>query len=194
MTNKKLDRGFFIRDVLDVAPDLINKILARRLPSGEILRFRITETEAYRGEDDSACHAKAGKTKRTSVLYEIGGYSYVYLCYGIHYLLNVVTGNVDFPQAALIRGGIRLATPDNANKCEIASIALKNHDGPAKLTKAANINLSQNRLDLTCSDEIWIEDDGIIPLYATAPRVGIDYASEPYRSIHWRFIAHDVHI
>ncbi|MGI6752251.1 MAG: DNA-3-methyladenine glycosylase [Anaerovoracaceae bacterium] len=183
----RLERDFFTRDVLTVAPDLINKILARRIPNGEVLRFRITETEAYRGEEDSACHARAGKTKRTSILYETGGCTYIYLCYGIHNLLNVVTGHSGFPQAALLRGGIMLRENENSERDFSASPP--RHDGPGKLTKAAEIDLSLNGLDLTLSNEIWLEDDGVLPHYTTSPRVGINYASEPYRNMLWRFIA-----
>jgi DNA-3-methyladenine glycosylase len=113
----RLDYNFYGQEVLDVAPQLLGKLLVRKLETGELLKYRITETEAYCGEEDTACHARAGKTNRTSVLYEKGGLSYVYLCYGIHYLLNVVTGKKDFPQAVLIRG-------------------VEGYSGPAKLTKA----------------------------------------------------------
>ena len=91
------DREYFRRDVLCVAPDLVGRILVRRLPDGTLLRARITETEAYRGERDTACHACHGRTKRTEVLYHDGGTIYVYLCYGMHWMLNIVTGHVDGP-------------------------------------------------------------------------------------------------
>ena len=80
----RLDRDFFLRDALDVAPELIGKTLVRRLPDGNDIRLIITETEVYRGEEDSACHAHRGRTKRTEMLYRAGGAVYVYLCYGIH--------------------------------------------------------------------------------------------------------------
>ncbi|MDD4299002.1 MAG: DNA-3-methyladenine glycosylase, partial [Bacilli bacterium] len=100
----KLDLDFYMQDALTVAPLLIGKLLVRKLSCGQIIRYRITETEVYRGEEDSACHARAGKTKRTAILYQRGGYAYIYLCYGMHYLFNVVTGLKDNPQAVLIRG------------------------------------------------------------------------------------------
>lgn len=165
----KLDQAFYTQDVLVVAPLLIGKILVRRLEDGTILRYRITETEAYRGEEDTACHARAGKTDRTSILYEKGGYAYVYLCYGIHYLFNVVTGNKEIPQAVLIRG-------------------VEGFNGPAKLTRHMKIDKSLNKEDLTKSLSLWIEDDGYKAKYITDKRVGIDYATEPYKSIEWRFI------
>jgi DNA-3-methyladenine glycosylase len=166
---KKLDLNFYTQDVLTVAPNLIGKVLVRKLGNGEIIRYRITETEAYRGEEDTACHARAGKTNRTSILYERGGHAYIYLCYGLHYLFNIVTGSSDIPQAALIR-------------------AVEGYNGPAKLTKVMDINKNLNGVDLTTSDEIWIEDDGYRAEYIRDKRVGIDYASEPYKSIEWRFI------
>ena len=96
---KLQDREFFRRDVLCVAPELVGRILVRRLPDGTLLRARITETEAYRGEQDTACHASRGRTRRTEVLYHDGGTIYVYLCYGMHWMLNIVTGHADEPQA-----------------------------------------------------------------------------------------------
>jgi DNA-3-methyladenine glycosylase len=165
----KLGLRFYRQDVLIVAPALIGKLLVRKLDNGEILRYRITETEAYRGEEDSACHARFGRTDRTSILYEKGGYAYIYLCYGMHYLFNVVTGSLNNPQAVLIR-------------------TVEGYNGPAKLTKAMHIDKSLNGIDLATSDKLWIEDDGYKCEYIRDKRVGIDYANEPYKSIEWRFI------
>lgn len=166
--NKRLTSSFYRQDVLIVAPSLLGKLLVRRFADGVIKRYRITETEAYRGEEDSACHAKAGKTNRTKVIYKRGGFTYVYLCYGIHYLFNIVTGKENMPQAALIR-------------------AVEGYNGPAKLTKALDINLDFNDLDLISSKNLWVEDDGYKVDYITSKRIGIDYANEPYKSIEWRF-------
>lgn len=170
---QKLPQSFFTRDVLTVAPELLGKILAHKLPTGEVMRARITETEAYRGEEDTACHARAGRTPRTAILYEQGGLAYIYLCYGMHYLLNAVTGGQDVPQAVLIRAGF---------------VGDKNCNGPAKLTKAMGIDKVLNGADFATSAALWFEDSEPVP-YKTAPRVGIDYAAEPYKSIEWRFIA-----
>ena len=117
----KLDIDFYTQDVLEVAPKLVGKLLVRKLKDGQVLKFRITETEIYRGEEDTACHARFGKTERTKTLYEQGGRAYVYLCYGIHYLFNVVTGPKDYPQAVLIRG-------------------VEGYEGPGKLTKVLKID------------------------------------------------------
>ena len=102
---KKLDYDFFHRDRLTVAKDLAGKIIARKMPGGEILRVRIAETEAYGGEEDKACHASKGRTPRTELLYGRAGIIYVYLCYGMHWLMNVITGDEGKPEGVLLRAG-----------------------------------------------------------------------------------------
>ena len=159
MDRKLQDREFFRRDVLCVAPELVGRILVRRLTDGTLLRARITETEAYRGAQDTACHACHGRTKRTEVLYHDGGTIYVYLCYGMHWMLNIVTGHVDEPQAVLIR-----ACADGAN-------------GPGKLTRRLQIDKAFNDGDITTCPELWIEDDGRHFALETDTRVGIGYAA-----------------
>ncbi len=163
------ERTFYQRDCLEVAPALVGKILCRRLPNGTVLRLRISETEAYRGEEDTACHAHRGRTARNEVLYAEAGTLYVYLCYGIHWLLNIVTGEREQPQAVLIRA------------CESAP-------GPGKLTKALGITGEYNRRSILSCDDFWLEDDGMRPLVKTARRVGIDYAAPEDRDRPWRFI------
>ncbi|MBQ8297959.1 MAG: DNA-3-methyladenine glycosylase [Ruminococcus sp.] len=170
--NKRLGIEFFRRDCLEVAPELIGKILVHRLADGTELRERIAETEAYRGEEDLACHASKGRTPRTELLYGEAGVIYIYLCYGMHWLMNVITGENGQPQGVLIRAG------------EV-------HSGPAKLTKALRINGDFNGQPFCGNDEIWIEDDGFSPKLKTAPRVGIDYAGEYWKNIEWRFIAEE---
>ena len=165
----KLDNDFFHRDCLDVAPDLVGKILVRKTESGEIMKLRITETEAYRGTEDKACHASKGRTPRTELLYGKSGIIYVYLCYGIHWLLNVITGETGFPQGVLIR-------------------ACEGYEGPARLTKRLMIDKSFNGESFTENERLWIEDDGLRPDIRTAPRVGIDYAGEEWAAKPWRFI------
>lgn len=154
-----------------LAPRLIGKLLCRRTDSG-ILRYRIMETECYFGEEDTACHASKGKTDRTRILYGKGGISYVYLCYGIHSLFNVVSGKEGHPEAVLIRG-------------------VQGYNGPGKLTRAMEIDRSLNGEDMAVSRRLWLEDDGCRLQYRAAKRVGIDYATEEYRNILWRFIAED---
>ncbi len=168
---KRLLRTYFRKPATELAPDLIGKLLCRRTEKG-IIKYRITETECYYSEEDTACHASKGKTERTKVLYEKGGTAYVYLCYGMHSLFNVVTGKEGFPEAVLIRG-------------------VEGYNGPGKVTKAMEIDRSLNGIDMVTSKELWIEDDGERPEYIAAKRVGIDYATEEYRNILWRYIIRD---
>lgn len=164
----RLGEEFFHRDALEVASELVGKILVSRI-KGEEIRVRITETEAYRGEEDTACHAHKGRTKRTEVLYGKSGVIYVYLCYGMHWLMNVITGDENQPQGVLFRAGEEL-------------------NGPAKLTKALGVTGEQNLLSIIDNPKIWIEDDNVRHKYHTDTRVGIDYATEEYRKKKWRFI------
>ena len=168
---KRLGRNYYRRPATELASDLIGKLLCRRTEEG-IIKRRITETECYYGEADTACHASKGKTNRTRVLYEQGGTAYVYLCYGMHSLFNVVTGKAGFPEAVLIRG-------------------IEGYNGPGKAAKAMKIDRSLNETDMVSSKELWLEDDGVYPEYSAAKRVGIDYATEEYRNILWRFIIQD---
>lgn len=154
-----------------MAPSLIGKLLCRKIcdENGErIIKFRITETECYFGEEDTACHAHKGKTERTKTMYRRGGIAYVYLCYGMHSMLNVVSGPEGYPEAVLIRG-------------------VEEYNGPGRLTKALKIDRSLNGEDLVLSRELWIEDDGYCSEYVAGKRIGIDYATEEYRSILWRY-------
>ena len=112
---KKLDYDVFHRPCPEVARDLVGKVLAHRLPDGTALRLRISETEAYCGEDDTACHAHKGRTNRTEVMYMDAGTIYIYLCYGVHWLLNIVTGEENQPEAVLIRACVDANGPGNAS-------------------------------------------------------------------------------
>ena len=165
----RLTQSFFTRDVLKVAPDLLGCYLVRNNHSGTD-RYLITEVEAYRGEEDKACHAKIGKTPRTKVMYENGGILYVYLIYGIHWMLNVVTAEKDNPQAILIRG-------------------TKEVSGPGRLTKKLEIDGSFNGVNIARSELIWIEQSELKDKkVVTGPRVGVDYAGDYYSKIPWRYI------
>jgi DNA-3-methyladenine glycosylase len=164
----RLGDDFFARDCLEVAPELVGKLIVRKLPDGDELRLRITETEAYRGEEDSACHAHRGRTPRNELLYGKSGVFYVYLCYGIHWLMNVITGDEGFPQGVLIR-------------------ACEGFEGPGKLTKRLGIDKSFNRHSAVSDTELWFEDDGTQVSVTTDKRVGIAYADEADRDKLWRF-------
>jgi len=172
---RKLDKDFYIKQADVLAPALLGKILVRRREDGTRARGRITETECYLGEEDTACHAGRGrgKTERTQIMYRKGGVAYVYLCYGIHNMLNVVSGQEGSPQAVLIRG---------------INYGDKNLAGPGRLTKHMGIDRNFNGTDL-CGDTLWIEDDDCgTPEYTATPRIGIDYAAEEDRNRLWRFV------
>ncbi|MBI9066663.1 MAG: DNA-3-methyladenine glycosylase [Salinivirgaceae bacterium] len=166
---KKLPNSFFTRDVLTVAPELLGKTICRKFKDGTVKRFTITEVEAYRGEEDLACHASKGRTARTEVMYWEGGYMYVYLIYGIHLLLNFVSGEKDNPQAVLIRG-------------------IDDVVGPGRVSKALDIRKEFNQIHLLNNNELWVEDSGIIANYKSDVRVGVDYAGEYWKNRPWRFM------
>lgn len=166
------DMDFYHRDCLDVAPELVGKLLVRTSDSGEKIILRITETEAYRGEEDTACHASKGRTPRTEMLYREAGTIYVYLCYGIHMMMNIITGEKDQPQGVLIRA------------CEV-------YNGPGKLTKRLLIDKSFNGETILGNPRIAVADDGYRCEIVRKKRVGIDYAAEKDREALWRFCAAD---
>jgi DNA-3-methyladenine glycosylase len=165
---ERLPKDFFVRDVLEVAPEFSGKIMVIRLPDRSFGRFLITDVEAYRGADDKACHACRGRTPRTEIMFHEGGKLYVYLIYGMYWMLNVVTGKDENPQAVLIRG-------------------VENFKGPGKLTKAFGIDNSFYGEDVAISDRIWFEDAAVSPVVKTGPRIGIDYAGEYWKTRPWRY-------
>lgn len=185
----KVKKSYFLEeDVVSLAQDMLGKVLVTKF-NNKLTAGIITETEAYDGVNDKACHAYGGKrTARTEVMYAQGGISYVYLCYGMHHLFNIVTGSKDVPQAVLIRAiqplkGIeeilkrRNATKLSANLCV----------GPGKITKALGITTQHNAFDLT-KGKIWLEDENVQlkkSQILKGPRIGVDYAGEdaklPYR-------------
>lgn len=160
-----LKEDFFNRPVLEVAEDLIG---ARLIKDGRALT--ITELEAYDGPNDLACHASKGCTKRTRVMYGAAGVFYVYLCYGMYWMLNIVTGPAGYPAALLIRGA-------------------GDFNGPGKLTKALGIDGSYNGLPATPKTGLYFAPPETRPhkkLIQTAPRIGVSYAgpvwaNKPYR-------------
>ena len=180
--------SWFTRPTCVVAADLIGKILCRQLTDSDgkekILRMRISETEAYIGEDDAACHAHAGtRTPRTEIMYSQGGVFYVYLTYGIHHMLNLVSGPLESPEAVLIRAGF--LTEDSEPLVEeqllVASKQLKHMKrlaGPGKLTKILQIDRALYGKPITPTSKVWVEDDGCQPPLSLRPRIGIDYAGE----------------
>lgn len=165
---ERLQKNFYVRDVLDVAPDMIGKNMVVRLPDMTYHNFIVSEVEAYRGSEDKACHACRGRTSRTEIMYHEGGKLYVYLIYGVYWMLNIVTGKEDDPQAVLIRG-------------------VEKHTGPGKITRVIGIDKTYYGEDLCTSDRIWFEDIGFKPVFKTGPRIGIDYAGEYWKTKNWRY-------
>ena len=158
------------RNTVALARWLLGKVLVRTTPGGTIGE-RITEVEAYVGENDLACHASKGRTKRTEVMYQPGGRWYVYLCYGVHEMLNLVTGPEDFPAAILIRG-------------------LESVSGPGRLTKQLNIGRDFNGEISTQGTGLYLEDHGTNPprnCIKSGPRIGVDYAGPVWAAKPWRF-------
>jgi DNA-3-methyladenine glycosylase len=186
----KLQFSYYLnQDVIFLAKDLLGKVLYTSI-NGEITAGIIVETEAYFGMQDKASHAYGGRrTNRTETLYGEGGISYVYLCYGIHYLFNIVSSVKDEPHAVLIRAVEPLLGKEimerrrnmPATKAAISS-------GPGSAAKALGIDRSFNEKDLT-GEEIWIEDHCIRYTdndIAATPRVGVGYAQED-ALLPWRF-------
>ena len=162
----------YAADAVTVAKMLLGKWLCRRLGDGCVLKARIVETEAYCGEGDTACHAHCGKTERNAPMYEQGSIAYIYLCYGMHNLLNVVTGAKDYPEAVLIRG-------------------VEGAIGPGRVTKFLQVDRTLNREPLTTSKRLWIEDDGTQPpRFKATPRIGIAYATKRDQNRKWRFVVY----
>lgn len=160
---EKLTYDFYHRPCIEVAKGLVGKVIVHK-----DVRLRITETEVYWGEQDTACHASRGRTKRTEVLYMDAGTIYVYLCYGIHWMLNVITGEENDPQGVLIR-------------------ACAGAEGPGKLTKRLGITKELNRRSILETEDFYIADDGFRCEILPDKRVGIGYASQEDQDKLWRF-------
>jgi DNA-3-methyladenine glycosylase len=174
-----LNRKFYNRNTIQVAQDLLGCFLVRKY-RGKIIRAMITETEAYHGEDDLACHASKGRTPRTEILYGEPGRAYVYMIYGMYFMLNAVTEEKDFPAAVLIRGVEILPETQNLKPSFRNFLKLGFRlDGPGKLTKFLHIDKSLNNWDLTRGEKLWIELGHPMSKkfkIKKSPRVGIDYA------------------
>lgn len=168
-------------DVILLAQDLLGKVLFTK-KSGEITAGIITETEAYFGEDDKASHAYGGRqTPRTEAMYQPGGFSYIYLCYGIHHLFNIVVSREDDPKSVLVRSVEPFqGLPEIEARRNRPSTDRAVSSGPGSVCKALGIDMTFNKKSLT-GEEIWIEDVG--QRYSTddieaTPRIGVDYAGK----------------
>jgi DNA-3-methyladenine glycosylase len=183
-----LNRKFYRRDTLQVARALLGKKLIRQINGCEISGM-IAQTEAYCGQSDSACHAHRGKTRRNAVMFGEPGHAYVYFIYGMHYMLNLVTEEVESPCAVLIRSVVPLSgIEDMEARRKRKGSDLTN--GPAKLCQAFGIDKALNGWDLTSGKELWVEDYREIPAKSiiATPRIGIDYAKPKDRNALWRFL------
>ena len=186
MSHAALPREFYNRPTLTVARELIGAQLMRII-DGQKLVGLITETEAYVGETDLACHAKAGRTPRTLPLYGPPGRAYVYFTYGNHWMLCPVTEMEDFPAAVLIRA----VQPVEGVEFMSARRGGRDTFGPGKLTQAMGITKSENMLDLTeAGSSLWIEAGISVPNknVTIGPRVGLNTVPEPWLSKPWRFL------
>lgn len=164
-----LKKKIFERTTLKVAQELLGKFLCRKL-GGRTAKYIITEVEAYDGPHDKASHAYKGKTARNAPMFGSAGVWYVYFVYGMHYMLNIVTGSKDYPAAVLIRG-------------------VEGINGPARLTKKLKINKKFNNKLASKKTGLWIEDRGIKikkSQIKTSPRIGVSYAGE-WKDKHFRF-------
>ena len=184
-------RQFYGQPALKVARDLLGGRLVR-LENGRRISGIILETEAYRGEEDQGCHAKAGLTPRTQVMYGPPGHAYIYFTYGMHWMLNFVVEPEGFPAAILIRA----IDPEEGLDviAERRGSQPRQHwtDGPAKICQALGIDGSLNGADLCAPDaELFVEKGVSIPesQVSTGPRVGLNTVPEPWKSIPWRFLA-----
>ncbi len=188
----RFSREFFARDTLAVARDLLGARLVRML-DGQRLSGIIVECEAYIGQDDTACHASRGRTRRNEVMFGPPGHAYVYFTYGMHWMLNVVTEEDGFPAAVLLRAiqptegidvmrALRQAKGKPRKDQELTS-------GPARLTQALAIDKALNGTDLVAGDALWLEPGNPFPdeMVASGPRIGVGYAAEKDRLAPWRF-------
>ena len=171
MNHNLLPLSFFARPVLTVAPELLGNYLVRKLNDQEIA-LCITEVEAYDGPLDLACHGRFGRTTRTEPMFGPAGYFYVYLVYGMYWMLNVVTDEPGYPAAILIRGTEHIS-------------------GPGKVTKHLSIDKTFNNKIVHPASELWIEDRGMSSYthtIVTTPRIGISYAGPIWSQKPYRFV------
>lgn len=191
---QRLRREFFARPTLSVARELLGARLVR-LEGGQRLAGYIIEAEAYIGEQDLGCHAKAGRTPRTQVMYGPPGHAYVYFTYGMHWMLNFVTEDEGLPAAVLIRAIL----PSEGLEYMAARRSGRGRDewtnGPAKICQAFNISRRQNGVDLCDPHSELFVESGVVILDSNVtigPRVGLNNVPEPWKSMPWRFLAKDL--
>jgi DNA-3-methyladenine glycosylase len=186
---ERLPRDFFARPTLTVARAVLGMRLVR-IQDGQRLAGIITEAEAYIGETDLGCHARAGRTPRTAVMYGPPGHAYVYFTYGMHWMLNFVTEMEDFPAAVLIRAihpveGLEIIAARRKGQLQPTWT-----DGPGKICQAMGIDGGLNGIDLCAAEAVlFVEAGDPVPdeCVTIGPRVGLNSVPEPWKSIPWRF-------
>jgi DNA-3-methyladenine glycosylase len=184
-----LPENFYLADPTTVAREMLGKCLVRQV-EGERVSGVIIETEAYRGEEDMACHARSGMTRRNAVMYGLPGRAYVYFTYGMHWCFNAVCGPQGFPAAVLVRA---LEPCEGLDFIAAHRPGIKSQDwtsGPARLCKALSIDGDLNGVYLCEADSSLLIEDAprVADAYVTtSARVGIQYAPEPWRSMPWRY-------
>jgi DNA-3-methyladenine glycosylase len=187
--SSQLSRHFFNQITTTVARALLGMKLVR-LDGNQRIAGTITETEAYRGEEDLACHARSGRTARTTVMYGPPGHAYIYFNYGIHWLLNFVTEEEGYPAAVLIRGIQPTEGLDIIRERRAGRPRSQWTNGPAKLCQALDLDKRFNGMDI-CSPEavLFVEEGEAVPDsdVTIGPRVGLNTVPEPWKSIPWRF-------
>lgn len=193
MKPDKLEQDFFARPTRTIARELLGQRLVREI-EGQRLSGTIVETEAYIGPTDTANHASKGRTARTEVMFGPPGRTYVYLIYGIYYMLNITTGQEGFPAAVLIRAiepqeGIEImrAHRQKANRPPVKVAHLTN--GPGKLCQALRVDKTLHNWELSMGRKLWLEAAPPVAGadVAAGPRIGIDYADPQDRTAPWRF-------
>lgn len=163
---------FFLGSTRTLCRRLLGMNLCRRMPDGRVERWPITEVEAYDGFQDRASHAHRGATPRNRIMFDTGGRWYVYLCYGVHWLLNITAGPADYPAAILVRGAGAI-------------------NGPGRLTRALQVDNALNELPVDPQSGLWIENGGtVVPRKSIrqTPRIGIDSAGPIWSQKPWRYL------
>ncbi len=184
MKSKIIPKKFYARNTLKVVRDLLGCFLVRKY-GGKTIKAMITETEAYIGEKDLACHASKGRTSRTETMYGKPGHAYVYMIYGMYFCLNIVTEKKDFPAAVLIRGVDIVDDLPLLDK----ERARARSNGPGKLCRFLKIDKKLNKWDITKGEKLWIEKRpprAQLSEVKKSKRIGIDYAKH-CREYLWRF-------
>ena len=187
----RLKRKFFNRDTVIVAQELLGKYLVRKA-GNKIMRAKITETEAYCGPNDLACHASKGMTPRTKVMFGSPGHAYIYLVYGMYHCLNIVTEKEGNPSAVLIRSIVMVNGLPRSELPTLSSVAQPQSEvllrGPGILCRELKIDKRLNGADICLSKELWIEEGEDVPKnkIKSSKRIGVDYAGK-WKDKLWRF-------